>query len=61
MFDRLEGLMHSKMLQELSPKCGRSGGVSNLENVFHSYFEGQGCMPVGIPLSRLKSRFTSLE
>lgn len=56
--DRLEGLMHSRMLQE--PKCGRSGNVSNLENIFHSYFGGQGCMSVGIPLSGLKSRFTFL-
>lgn len=39
--DRLEGLMHSSMLQELALKCERSGNVSNLQNVFHSYFGGR--------------------
>lgn len=53
--DRLEALMHSSMLQELALKCGRSGNVSSLENVSHSYFGWQGCVPVGIPLSGIKS------
>lgn len=54
--DRMEGLMHSSMLHELALKRGRSGHVSNLENVFHGYFGGPGCMPVVIPLSGLKWR-----
>lgn len=49
--DRLEALMHSTVLQELALKCGRSGNVNSLKNVFHSYFGWQGCVSVGIPLS----------
>lgn len=58
--DRLEGLMHGSVLQELALKCGRSGNVGNLENISHSYFGGPGCMPVVIPLSGLKSSCTFL-
>lgn len=52
--------MHSGMLQEPALKCGRSGRVSNLENIFHSPLTGQRCVPVGIPPSGLKSRFNFL-
>lgn len=47
--------MHSSVLQELALKCRTSGNVSSLENVFHSYFGWQGCVPVGIPQSGIKS------
>lgn len=47
--------MHSSVLQELALKCGRSGNVSSLKNVFHSYFGWQGCVPVGIPLCGIKT------
>lgn len=53
--DRLEALMHSSVLQELALKCGRSGNVSSLENIFHSHFGWQGWVPVDIPLSGIKS------
>lgn len=53
--------MHSRMLQEPTLKCGRSGRVSTLENVFHSHLMGQDSVPVGIPPSGLKSRFDFLR
>lgn len=52
--------MYSGVLQELALKCGRSGNVSSLKNIFHSYFGWQGCVPVGFPLSGIKTTLVFL-